>query len=51
VNKKRLRKLNRKLIRKPKKTPFIKAVLEGLRDLEKGKVFSVAETKAKFGIK
>jgi prevent-host-death family protein len=30
---------------------FMRAVVEGLRDLEKGKVFSVAETKAKFGIK
>ena len=30
---------------------FMRAVVEGLRDLEKGKVYSVAETKAKFGIK
>jgi hypothetical protein len=30
---------------------FMKAVVEGLRDLEKGKVFSAAETKAEFGIK
>ena len=30
---------------------FMRAVVEGLRDLEKGKVFSAAETRAKFGIK
>jgi hypothetical protein len=29
---------------------FVRAVMEGLRDLENGKIYSAAETKAKFGI-
>jgi prevent-host-death family protein len=30
---------------------FMRAVVEGLRDVEKGATLSVAETKAKFGLK
>ncbi len=49
-NKKTKRKSNQKLTQKPNETPFVRAVFAGLQDLEKGKVFSVAETKAKFGV-
>lgn len=30
---------------------FMRAVVEGLRDVEKGRTLSVAETRAKFGLK
>jgi prevent-host-death family protein len=30
---------------------FMRAVVEGLRDIEKGKTLSAAETRAKFGLK
>jgi hypothetical protein len=51
MNKKVLKKSNRTPTRTTEEKAFVRAVNEGLRDLEKGKVFSVAETKAKFSIK